>query len=106
MQTYEFEQAEVMVGDGLARQRHEAPHVTLRVERAAQGAPVVKGVCNEFLNGRLSAEGELTEVCLPGRSLLKSGKEAILKLGAHGKWTTVRVLTLRLLDVQPCEPKQ
>jgi hypothetical protein len=106
MHTYEFERAEVVVGDGAARQRHEASRVTLRVERAAAGAPALRGVRNEFLNGRLSAEGELTEVCLPGRSLLRSGHEATLKLSAHGRWSTVRVLAMQLLDVQPCEPKQ
>jgi hypothetical protein len=106
MQTYEFERAEVVVGEGAARQRHEAPRVTLRVERAPQGAQVLKGVRNEFLNGRLAADGELTEVCLPGRSLLARGREATLRLIAHGKWTSVRVLATELLDVQPCEPGQ
>ncbi len=106
MQTYEFERAEVAVGEGAARRRHEAPHVCLRVESAPSGAAVAKGVRNEFLNGRLSAEGELTEICLPGQSLLREGREATLTLAALGKWSTVRVLATRLIDVRPCEPKQ
>lgn len=106
MPTYEFERAELAIGEGAARRRHEAPRVCLCIESAPDKTPIVKGVRNEFLNGRLSAAGELTEICLPGQSLLQIGREATLKLVACGKWSTLRVLATQLLDVQPCEPKQ
>jgi hypothetical protein len=106
MQLYEFEKAEVATGEGLARQRHEVSRVTLCVRKAPQGTPRQPGVQSDFLNGRLGVDGKLSEVCLPGRSLLRKGMQATLKLSTGGKSSVVQILVLDLLDVEPKEPKQ
>ena len=43
MQLYEFERAEVAVGEGQARRRHEAPRVSLCVREAPPGTPRLPG---------------------------------------------------------------
>jgi hypothetical protein len=106
MQLYEFERAEVAIGEGQARQRHEVLRVSLCVREAPKGAPRVSGVRSDFLNGRLGVDGKLWEVCLPGRSLLRKGAQATLKLSAGGRSSVVQILVLDLLDVEPREPKQ
>jgi hypothetical protein len=97
-----FPTAAFVVGEGVSRRVGTARGVVLVVEQAPSGEKTADG--SPFLSGQIRAEGTLLEECLPNRSLLAVGREAVLKLAAGERWAQTGILILKLGEIRTPEP--
>ncbi len=94
-----FARGQFVLGEGSCRRYGNVRDVLLTIEAQPGSAPL-PGVRSPFLNGTLRAEGTFVEECLPNRSLLTRGREAVLKLSAAGKWSLVGILVVALGQIR------
>jgi hypothetical protein len=105
MTQHRFATATFFVGEGEARKTGTARDVVLNVE---EGVEQVKSPAGRspFLTGQIRAEGTFFEECRPNSSLLAVGREVVLKLAAHGRYSLVSVLLVELGEIRSPAPKQ